>query len=83
MVGMPGISRGRTINPHPSVYAAACRGLGATPQECLHVGDSPYDDGEFARRGARVVIYDPLDCLELPGPRVSRLMDLPPLVDQP
>lgn len=78
----PGVAPG-TIKPHPTVYAAACSSLGVTPQECLHVGDSPYDDGEFAGLGVRVVIYDPLDCLDVQGEHVSRLIDVVRLVDGP
>lgn len=79
-VPYPGLAPG-TIKPDLSVYAVACRELGTTPQQCLHVGDSPYDDGGFVQCGARVVIYDPLDCLDVEGERVSRLMDVLPLID--
>lgn len=70
------------IKPDPRVYEAVCRALCVVPQDCLHVGDSPYDDGGFGQYGVRVVIYDPLESLPVPTERITRLMELLPLLDQ-
>lgn len=63
--------------PDPRIYTVTCDALGVRPEECLHVGDSPDNDGGVARAvGARGVIYDPLDCLDTEYARVAHLMDV-------
>ena len=67
--------------PHPEIYLATCRALGVAPEECVHVGDRPDADGVVALAvGATPVIYDPLECLNGEWLRVSRLRDLPSLI---
>ena len=63
--------------PDPRIYTCTCDALGVRPEQCLHVGDSPDNDGGVARAvGARAVIYDPLDCLHTEYTRVAHLMDV-------
>ena len=67
--------------PEPGIYYTTCAALGIPPEQCLHVGDRPDADGGVARAvGATPVIYDPLDCWNGEGLRVSRLMDVLRLV---
>lgn len=63
--------------PDPRIYTLTCDALGVRPEECIHVGDSPGNDGGVAAAaGAQGVIYDPLECLDVEGVRISRLMDV-------
>lgn len=67
--------------PDPGIYHTTCAALGIPPESCVHVGDRPDTDGAVARAvGATPVIYDPLDCWNGEGLRVSRLMDVLGLV---
>jgi putative hydrolase of the HAD superfamily len=51
-------AHGRT-KPHPSIFVAALRALGATPAETAMVGDSFEDDIEGARAlGMRAILLD-------------------------
>lgn len=45
--------------PAPEIFTAACRMLGARPEETLMVGDDPVSDGGAGAAGLRVYILPP------------------------
>jgi len=75
-------SDGIACKPAPDVVLAALKGLGATPEECLFVGDSPADMEAGRRAGVRIcaVTYGYGDPAELakwqPNHQVSDLREL-------
>jgi 2-phosphoglycolate phosphatase len=75
-------SDGIACKPAPDVVLAALKGLGATPEDCLFVGDSPADMEAGRRAGVRIcaVTYGYGDPAELakwqPDHRVSDLREL-------
>lgn len=75
-------SDGIACKPAPDVVLAALKGLGATPEECLFVGDSPADMEAGRRAGVRIcaVTYGYGDPAELakwqPDHQVSDLREL-------
>jgi len=58
--------------PHPGIFKLALEQAGVRPEEALHVGDNPEEDGEGARRaGVRAVLIDRKQRVTLrpdPGP---------------
>ncbi len=49
----------RTGKPDPEIFHRACRRLGVEPGHSLHVGDSPREDYEGARRaGLAALLLD-------------------------
>lgn len=45
--------------PHPGIFQLALEKAGVRPEEALHVGDNPEEDGEGARRaGVKALIID-------------------------
>ncbi len=71
--------------PQPEIFQAACDAMGASPSDCLHVGDRLDVDALGARdAGLTGVWFDPLGTGGAPAgvPTISRLSDLPALVLQ-
>lgn len=63
--------------PDPELFRIALNALGVSPEEVLHVGDNPIDDGEGARSaGVRAVIVDRDQPASLPL-RISSLLQIP------
>jgi HAD superfamily hydrolase (TIGR01662 family) len=72
------------MKPHPSIFEAALRAIGAERQETVMVGDSLHHDVEGARRlGMRAVLVrrsgPDVDCPP-DVPVISTLDELPPLL---
>ncbi|MBI2922252.1 MAG: HAD-IA family hydrolase [Planctomycetes bacterium] len=65
--------------PAKEIFLAACRALGAFPDETLHVGDSPAEDVTGARAaGLHAVLFRPSDPTALR--HLSHLLHSAPLV---
>jgi HAD superfamily hydrolase (TIGR01549 family) len=77
-----------SAKPESRIFEIACAVTGVTPDEAVHVGDSPGADVAGAlRAGIRPVLYDPLEVFldgfdDLPRfERISRLSELPALLE--
>jgi len=71
-------SRCRTAKPEPEIFRLACRQVGCEADQAMHVGDSPVEDVQGARRaGLRAVLYDPGNRFPgFEGERVARLTEV-------
>ncbi len=69
--------------PHPRLFEIALERVGARPEECLHVGDSPNSDYRGAREvGMRAVLLDRWGRHpSFAGERISDLRELLTLLD--
>ncbi len=71
-------SQCRTPKPEPEIFRLACTRLDCDAGEAMHVGDSPVEDVQGARRaGLRAVLYDAHNRFpEFEGERVTRLAEV-------
>lgn len=68
--------------PDPRPFLVALERLGLSPDECVHVGDDPVNDGEgAAAAGLRAILLDRHGEAE-PGVQVRSLEEVPALLDQ-
>ena len=70
--------------PHPSIFHAALDNLGASPSECVFVGDNLVCDIQGARQAGMLPVLLDVDDLhpEHDGERICDLRELPPLLRQ-
>ena len=63
--------------PHPEAFRAAMAAVGVTrPQDCVYVGDRPFDDVYGAQQaGLRTVLFPNSDVRRLPGRSPTRPSD--------
>jgi putative hydrolase of the HAD superfamily len=69
--------------PDPLIFHTAAQRLGVPPAAVLFVGDSPYSDigGATAAGMAAVLVDRSAAHPDFPGPRITRLTELPPWLD--
>lgn len=53
--------------PHRKSFEAVATELGATPEELIHVGDSPGADGGIEACGGRAIVLDGADLTDVPA----------------
>ena len=85
------VAYGDTVHtkPHPEPMQAACRMMGVRPEECISVGDSPFDliSGRSAGAMTAAVRYTTFSWQEMldkgkPDYILEKINDLPLLIDQ-
>lgn len=68
--------------PDPEIFRRAAERMGVDPGECLYVGDLyPVDVLGARAAGMEAVLLDPLERLDYPVDRISRVADLPEFLE--
>ena len=76
------LGRGRRRQARSAPVPVALERLSLAPDECVHVGDDPVNDGEGARAaGLRAILVDRAG-EGGPGSRVRSLVEVPALLDR-